>query len=55
MDSLDFVDALRAGGRLRVRGQLDEAAPTSFLDVRAFYFPKREYDAAIRRFWPRGR
>jgi hypothetical protein len=29
--------------------------PAEFLDVRAFYFPKREYDTAIRRFWPRGR
>jgi hypothetical protein len=30
-----------------------EAPPTDFLEVRPFYFEKRGYESAIRRFWPR--
>jgi hypothetical protein len=32
----------------------DAAPPSDFLEVRPFYFEKRAYEAAIRRFWPRG-
>jgi hypothetical protein len=32
-----------------------EVPPTDFLEVRPFYFEKRAYEAAIRRWWPRTR